>query len=399
MITKINVDGFKSLLDFEITFQKGLNVIIGPNGAGKTNICQSLILLSSLPSNEIKETLNFFGGASSVFNKKSTKRRTISIKAEGEVEAKYPTKESYEEFKLTYLYAVEIRLQANNIIKINEDLLISRLNKENIYIPVINVSHRGDILKYKILNKSLVGDFKISEDNISIRMEYGDNLWSLMPKISYVCHIVGRDIYRIKSINIDPHIARAACDIVDPDRMLSNGRYLANALYCLSKQKGRIDEINTILADSLECECQIKPEFSQLSLKRHFALIKCNGDKFSSSSLSDGTIKLIGLLVGIVNQEKYSMIIEEPENYLHPRVDRLLVDYLRETFDNGSCILTSHSETILNLISPNEIIICKLDNGITKCKRINDTKQVIDSIIESGFGCGYHYVAGNFSNL
>ena len=86
MITKINVDGFKSLLDFEITFQKGLNVIIGPNGAGKTNICQSLILLSSLPSNEIKETLNFFGGASSVFNKKSTKRRTISIKAEGEVE-------------------------------------------------------------------------------------------------------------------------------------------------------------------------------------------------------------------------------------------------------------------------------------------------------------------------
>ena len=161
MITKINVDGFKSLLDFEITFQKGINVIIGPNGAGKTNICQSLILLSSLPSNEIKETLNFFGGASSVFNKKSTKRRTISIKAEGEVEAKYPTKESYEEFKLTYLYAVEIRLQANNIIKINEDLLISRLNKENIYIPVINVSHRGDILKYKILNKSLVGDFKI----------------------------------------------------------------------------------------------------------------------------------------------------------------------------------------------------------------------------------------------
>ena len=105
--------------------------VIGPNGAGKTNICQSLILLSSLPSNEIKETLNFFGGASSVFNKKSTKRRTISIKAEGEVEAKYPTKESYEEFKLTYLYAVEIRLQANNIIKINEVDKLKQININN----------------------------------------------------------------------------------------------------------------------------------------------------------------------------------------------------------------------------------------------------------------------------
>lgn len=399
MITKINIDGFKSLLDFEITFHKGLNVIIGPNGAGKTNICQSLVLLSSLPSNEIKETLNYFGGASSVFNKKSAKRRTISIKAEGIVDTKYPTRDSFEEYKLTYIYGVEIQLQANNIIRVNENLSISRLNEENTYIPIINVSHKGDILRYKILNKILVGDFKISEDNISIKIERGENLWGLMPKISYVCHIVGRDIYRIKSINIDPHIARAACDIVEPNKMLSNGRYLANALYCLSKQKGKIEEINSILTDSLECECQIKSEISQLSLKRHFALIKCNGDKFSSSSLSDGTIKLLGLLVGIVDQEKYSMIIEEPENYLHPRVDRLLIDYLRETFDNGICILTSHSETILNLINPNEIIICKLDNGVTKCKIMNDAEKVIDSIIESGFGCGYHYVAGNLSNI
>jgi DNA repair exonuclease SbcCD ATPase subunit len=41
MIEKLKVDGFKSLKNFEIEFQKGINVIIGPNGVGK--ICMWLL--------------------------------------------------------------------------------------------------------------------------------------------------------------------------------------------------------------------------------------------------------------------------------------------------------------------------------------------------------------------
>jgi recombinational DNA repair ATPase RecF len=38
MITKIQVNGFKSLSGFELKLKPGLNILVGPNGSGKTNI-------------------------------------------------------------------------------------------------------------------------------------------------------------------------------------------------------------------------------------------------------------------------------------------------------------------------------------------------------------------------
>ena len=72
-----------------------------------------------------------------------------------------------------------------------------------------------------------------------------------------------------------------------------------------------------------------------------------------------------------------------------------LIDFLRESFNNRLCILTSHSETILNLVQPSELILCQNIEGNTICNRIINLKQIQDAIQASGLGCGYHYVLGN----
>ena len=46
MITRIEVNGFKSLAKFSLNLQAGLNVLVGPNGGGKTNI---VLFLSFFP--------------------------------------------------------------------------------------------------------------------------------------------------------------------------------------------------------------------------------------------------------------------------------------------------------------------------------------------------------------
>lgn len=396
MITSLFVSGFKSLENFQITFTKGLNVIIGPNGVGKTNICQVFNLLASLPNNNLKEALYFLGGAASVFSKLSTEK-LIKIVAEGQIKTVYKDKVK-EFFDLKYTYQINIKLMRGYKLSLSEDLFIQRIHNEE-YIPIIHISSKGKKLKYEILNKELIGDFKITEQKLSLKIESWENIWGIMPRLSFVCHVVGRDIVRIKSINIDPYIAREACDIVEPNLMASNGRYLANALYNISKDKELFTEINSIISDSLLCNGTIKPEFSNILLKRFFSLITDEGLKIPSNCLSDGTIKLLGLLVGIINQERFTMIIEEPENYLHPRVNRVIIDFLRDTFKDGVCILTSHSETILNLLNPRELIICENNQGITKCKRLENAERIIESISDSGFGCGYHYVAGNLSSI
>jgi AAA15 family ATPase/GTPase len=55
MLRQINVSGFKSLDDFELKFNQGLNVIVGPNGSGKTNIINFIEFISFLSRDSLLE--------------------------------------------------------------------------------------------------------------------------------------------------------------------------------------------------------------------------------------------------------------------------------------------------------------------------------------------------------
>ncbi|MEQ8967881.1 MAG: AAA family ATPase [Azospirillaceae bacterium] len=69
MITKIRVDGFRSLSEFELDINPGLNILVGPNGAGKTNIVTFFEFLSLLMTDSLSMAVAKLGGAGSVFRK------------------------------------------------------------------------------------------------------------------------------------------------------------------------------------------------------------------------------------------------------------------------------------------------------------------------------------------
>lgn len=403
MIEKLKIDGFKSLKNFEIQFQKGLNVIVGPNGVGKTNICQALTILSSLTNNTLNEAFTEYGGVRSTFNLVdcNPEDKKITIEAIGKTVGKFKD----ENYDLKYIYSIELGLSDELVVN-NEKLEIKRKTPKGLYKRVLTIVQDKKFITAKILDNDLIGDFSVlkkGEKHFKIELTESDDFRRsflvLMSKIFFVCHIVTGEFFKIKSLNIDPHIARLACDITEPKEMLGNGRYLANTLNLLTKKGEDLAEINSILEQLLPNFKEIKPEISDISLKRFFSLHDNKGHSFTSNSLSDGTVKLLALLVGIVSQKEKTTIIEEPENYLHPYANRLLINYLRDTYENGICILTSHSETILNLIQPEELIICELVGSFTTCKRLENVEKVKEVIEASGFGCGYHYISGNLGGV
>jgi ABC-type uncharacterized transport system ATPase subunit len=56
MLTRLEVDGFKSLRDFSIDLEP-LTVLLGPNDAGKSNILEALALSSRLGSHTPEDAL------------------------------------------------------------------------------------------------------------------------------------------------------------------------------------------------------------------------------------------------------------------------------------------------------------------------------------------------------
>jgi predicted ATPase len=65
MITRIEIDGFKSLRDFSMDLEP-FTVLVGPNSAGKSNVLEALMLLSRLASMPITEA--FQGGRGRVLD-------------------------------------------------------------------------------------------------------------------------------------------------------------------------------------------------------------------------------------------------------------------------------------------------------------------------------------------
>ena len=79
-------------------------------------------------------------------------------------------------------------------------------------------------------------------------------------------------------------------------------------------------------------------------------------------------------------------------------MQREIVRIVRETFHerhkNGFAVMTTHSETILNCVDPDEMILIHMEGGKTVAKRPSNSDDIRREINQTGFGSGYYYLAG-----
>ncbi len=93
---------------------------------------------------------------------------------------------------------------------------------------------------------------------------------------------------------------------------------------------------------------------------------------FNKKLISDGTYNILSLLTAIYqSDEPQFLCIEEPENGLNPYVVKELVTLFREQCkEKGHYIwLNTHSQTLVNQLKPEEIIVVNKENGNTIAKQ------------------------------
>jgi predicted ATPase len=108
------------------------------------------------------------------------------------------------------------------------------------------------------------------------------------------------------------------------------------------------------------------------------------GRPWSTYEVSDGTIQSLALLVASVDPRSSCLLIEEPENSVHPWIIRTLVNRFRLVSEFKNVILTSHSPVLLDLLKPEEIWISSRQNGETELKRLTDIDPDISKQWENG---------------
>lgn len=112
---------------------------------------------------------------------------------------------------------------------------------------------------------------------------------------------------------------------------------------------------------------------------------------------SDGTLKLLAYLVVLYDPEPPPFIgIEEPENFLHPRLLIELAEECRKASERSQVLVTTHSPFFLNGARPSEVrVLYRDEHGFTQARRASDIRGV-NEFMDHGALLGQLWTEGHF---
>lgn len=181
------------------------------------------------------------------------------------------------------------------------------------------------------------------------------------------------------------------------ERLSKTGDNLANVLQFLHEQHpDRLEGIFRNLANRVprleRVLAEIMPD-GRLLLRVKDAPFQ---EPVQSRFASDGTLKLLAYLVVLHDPSPPPFIgIEEPENFLHPRLLPELAEECRAACRRSQLLVTTHSPFFLNAIRPQEIrALYRDEQGFTQAVRASEIPG-IQEFIDEGASMGYLWQEGH----
>lgn len=182
------------------------------------------------------------------------------------------------------------------------------------------------------------------------------------------------------------------------ERLSKSGENLPNVIQYLKEQfPERLEKIFTILQKRIprleRVDAEAMPDGRLLLQIKDAPFDKPVLSKFAS----DGTMKMLAYLTLLYDPEPPRFIgIEEPENFLHPRLLPELAEECRAASEKSQLLITSHSPFLLNAMKTEEVRILYRDQtGFTKAVTASDIKG-IPEMLEQGAALGYLWMEGHF---
>jgi AAA domain, putative AbiEii toxin, Type IV TA system len=103
--------------------------------------------------------------------------------------------------------------------------------------------------------------------------------------------------------------------------------------------------------------------------------------------LSDGTLRILSILMEIVNSNSVStIIIEEPEMQIHPGMLRKLLNEIEAYTFGENLIISTHSPQVVSWAKPNQINLVYRNNGQTFTRKLgaDEIHRVVEYLNEEG---------------
>lgn len=341
-IKRLQINNFKSLVDFELRDLKSFCAFVGPNASGKSNIFEALEFTNYFIRYG-QEAPAFFGGVQNIFSFNVQRSDSHSIS------------DLTSQLNFSYYFEDNIFLSLGAYILSTDTERFTATRSNGLsanglgLIPfeIRDIEKRNKFIDQWKNDRPYHGDFEQFVDNFS-RVFVGKFFLNRGPQSS--------------------------------TRLAGDASNLAQILGAILENKEKKD-------DFIEWARLLIPEFKEIEVRKSningeydFFIHEKGTDKpFPRNLISDGTYNILSLMAAVYqNTQPQFLCIEEPENGLHPQAIELLVDFFREKCEEeGHHIwLNTHSQTLVRSLEIDEIILVNKINGQTQAKQLRKEDEV-----------------------
>jgi predicted ATPase len=377
-IEYLKVQNFRALREVDLKGLTPMTVLLGPNGSGKSTVFDVFAFLAECFELGLRRAWDKRGRAKELKTRGSDGPVSVEIKYR---EPGYPM--------ITYHLAIDERGTAPVVM---EEWLQWRRKERG--APFRFLDYREGH------GRAISGELPDEQDRrVDVALKSADLLavnalgqFAEHPRVAALRDFITG--WYVSYLSVDS--ARGQPESGPQERLTKTGDNLANVIQYLAEQheeeldrifnvlRRRVPRIERVLADPMpdgRLLLQIKDApFSHPVLAR-FA--------------SDGTLKMLAYLVLLYDPMPPPFIgIEEPENFLHPRLLPELAEECRAATERTQLLVTTHSPFFLNGLRPEEVrVLWRDEQGYTQTRRAADLRGVSE-FVKHGALLGHLWMEG-----
>lgn len=346
-----------------------LTLLVGPNGSGKSNVLDALRFASQALSENLDNALRERGGIAEVRRRSTGHPTHFSISVDFDIDNGRQTGQYT--FEIGAARGGEYRVSREKCIIHDAQFGVPERSFETSNSEVVHTSedHLPRVFPDRLLLVALSGQeaFRPLFDGLASL-----GVYSPAPEVMRLVQKPDPgDLLRRDASNIASVIERLRR--TDPATKSRIEDYLSQIVPGIRA----VERVGVANWETLQFQQDVQGAQSPWS--------------FQASSMSDGTLRALGVLVALFSGSGTVMSpvgIEEPESALHPAASGLLLDAIRDASERRQILVTSHSPDLLDSssITIDELFAVRSDSGTTVVARPDAAAQT--ALRESLFTAG-----------
>lgn len=360
-ITRVVLRNYRNIAAGEVSLGP-LTFLVGPNGAGKGNFLDALRFVADSLRHSVDEAFRERGGVAAVPRRAAKSAASFGLRIEFDLAGRAGH------------FAFEIAPQGRGGYRIRrEECVVSEPDGASSHYRAVDGAVRSSNIErpptpgpgqFYLSRASLVSEFRPVYDALS-----------------------GMGFY-----NFDPHAMRTPGRGDPGDLLARDGSNLASVFSGLADRDPeiveRIEGYLSVVVDGMEgIEIRRYGSEDRIEFRQRLGAAN-NAVRFDSASVSDGTLRVMGVLTGIFQGARNPagprlIAFEEPEATLHPRAAAVLVASLQDAAERTQVLVTTHSGDLFDRgdFPEAEILPVAAQNGVC---RIGPMDEVGRSVVADG---------------